>query len=137
VISGEGHPEPATPQPPSASSSPAKFFAGHPDGLAVYEAVTSVVRTLGEFEETVSRSQIAFRRGRGFAYVWRPAQYVASDVPAVLSIAAGHRLESPRFKQVVQPAPTTWMHHLEIRDPSEVDDEVIGWLRIAYDGAAS
>lgn len=131
MTGGGGHPGPSTP------ASPAEFFAGHPDGLAVYEAVARVLRALGDVEETVSRSQIAFRRGRGFAYVWRPAQYVASEVPAVLSIAASHRIESPRFKQVVQPAPTTWMHHLEIRDPSEIDDDVRGWLRVAYEGAAS
>lgn len=116
-------------------SSPAEFFAGHPEGLAIYAAVAAVIRTLGESEERVSRSQIAFRRRRGFAFVWRPAQYVRSDVPAVLSIATRQRLESPRFKEVVQPVPGTWMHHLEVRDPAAIDAEVRSWLELAYDGA--
>lgn len=122
---------------PAAPTSPAEFFTGHPDGLAIYEAVAAAIRALGRSEERVSRSQIAFRRSRGFAFVWRPAQYVRSAVPAVLSIATLHRLESPRFKEVVQPAPTTWMHHLEVGDPSEIDDEVRDWLRLAYEGAAT
>jgi hypothetical protein len=24
--------------------------------------------------------------------------------------------------------PSRWIHHLEVRDPAEVDDEVVGWL---------
>jgi len=28
------------------------------------------------------------------------------------------------------------MHHLEIRDPDQVDDEVAKWLRDAYDAAS-
>jgi len=28
------------------------------------------------------------------------------------------------------------MHHLEIRDPDQVDDEVARWLRDAYDAAS-
>lgn len=61
--------------------------------------------------------------------MWRPAQYVRSDVPAVLSIATPQRLESPRFKEVVHPAPGTWMHHLEVREPAAIDAEVREWLR--------
>ena len=52
----------------------------------------------------MSRSQVAFRRRRGFAYLWRPAQYVRSDVPAVLSLALPRELVSDRFKEVVHPS---------------------------------
>jgi hypothetical protein len=64
--------------------------------------------------------------------VWRPGQYVASDVPAVLSVALDRRVESSRFKQVAHPAARVWMHHLELRDPLEVDNEVRGWLEEAW-----
>lgn len=111
---------------------PEEFFAGHDDGLAVYRSVTAAVAELGAYEERVSRSQIALRHGRGFAFVWRPGQYVRSEVPAVLSIALRRRVESPRFKEVVRPAPRVWMHHLELHSPGEVDGEVTGWLAEAY-----
>jgi hypothetical protein len=42
---------------------------------------------------------------------------------------------SPRWKEVVHPAPRTWMHHLELRLPDEVDGEVRAWLVEAYDAA--
>ncbi|HEX9123515.1 MAG TPA: DUF5655 domain-containing protein [Actinomycetota bacterium] len=53
----------------------------------------------------------------------------------VLSIALGRRDESTRFKEVVHPAPTHWMHHLEIRDLGDLDDEVAAWLREAAERA--
>lgn len=114
---------------------PEDFFDGHPEGLAIYRAVARAVDDIGEAGLRVTRSQVAFRRRRGFAYVWRPGQYVASDVPAVLSIALPRRVESDRFKSVVHPATRVWMHHLELGDAFEVDDEVRGWLREAYDDA--
>ena len=115
--------------------SPEEFFDGHPEGLAVYHAVARTVAALGGSQVRVSKSQIAFRRRKGFAYVWRPGQYISSDVPAVLSVALPRRLESVRFKEVVHPAPTVWMHHLEVRAPDEVDDEVARWLAEAWAAA--
>ena len=114
---------------------PEEFFDGSPAGLALYRAVAAAVADIGESEVRVTKSQIAFRHRKGFAYVWRPGQYLRSDVPAVLSVALPHRIDSPRFKQVAHPAPQAWMHHLELRHLGQVDDEVRGWLREAYESA--
>lgn len=83
----------------------------------------------------VTKSQIAFRRRKGFAYVWRPAQYLRTQVPAVLSIALGREVGSDRFKSVVNSSPGVWMHHLELRGPRDIDPQVRAWLREAFDGA--
>lgn len=112
---------------------PDDLFAGFPESLAIYRVVADAVAGIGEATVAVSKSQVAFKRRRGFAYVWRPGQYVGSDVPAVLSVALSHQVESDRWKEVVHPSPRTWMHHLELRAAAEVDDEVRGWLREAYD----
>ena len=116
-------------------SSPAEFFAGSPDGLAIHDRVAEATAALGDVESRVTRSQVAFRHGQGFAFVWRPAQYVHSAVPAVLSIALPREVASPRFKEVAHPSPHVWMHHLELHDVSEVDDEVRAWLREAWEHA--
>ncbi|MQA07525.1 MAG: hypothetical protein GEU98_03050 [Pseudonocardiaceae bacterium] len=95
-----------------------------------------MVGWFGPFEVRVSKSQVAFRRKRGFAYLWLPGQYLAKPaVDVVLSIALGRHDESERFKEVVHPAPAHWMHHLELRDAGDLDDEVAGWLREAADRA--
>lgn len=118
-----------------AAQTPEEFFAGHPDGLAIYRAVEAAIRALGPVEVRTTKSQIAFRTRSSFAFVWRPAQYVRSDVPAVLSIALDRQVESPRFKEVVHPAAGVWMHHLELRDERGMDAEVLGWLREARERA--
>lgn len=116
-------------------TTPEEFFDGVPQGLALYREIARMAGDLGDVETRVSKSQIAFRRRTGFAYVWLPGRYVRSDVPAVLSFALRERLDSPRFKEVVHPSSNVWMHHLELHDAAELDDEVRGWLRLAYDGA--
>jgi hypothetical protein len=54
----------------------------------------------------------------------------------VLSVALGRRDESPRWKEVAHPASTHWLHHLEIQDAAEIDEQVTQWLREACDRSA-
>ena len=114
---------------------PQRFFYGFPQGLAVFTAVQAAVEEVGDCDVRVTTSQIAFRRRRGFAYVWRPGQYVTSEIPAVLSIALPREVASDRFKSVAHPSPRVWMHHLELSDSSQIDDEVRSWLAEAYENA--
>jgi hypothetical protein len=104
--------------------------------LAVYEKVRAIVDRLGPFDVRVSKSQVAFRRRRGFAYLWMPGKYLRKPTAeVVLSIALGRLDESRRFKEVVHPAPAHWMHHLEIHGLGDVDEEVADWLREAAERA--
>jgi hypothetical protein len=123
-----------TPSPVPAT--PREFFAGHPLGLAVHERVLALTAAYDDVEVRVSRSQVAFRRRRGFAYLWLPGTYLAHPAAeVVLSVALGRREPSRRWKQVVEPSPGQWMHHLELHAVEEVDDEVGAWLREAADRA--
>lgn len=118
-----------------AGRRPEDLFDGFPRGLAVCRAVEQAVSSIGAASVAATRSQVAFRRRRGFAYVWRPGQYVDSDVPAVLSLALPREVASDRFKEVVHPSAQVWMHHLELDDAAQVDDQVRAWLREAYAAA--
>ena len=112
---------------------PEDFFAGSPDGLAVFGRVKDLIdKAAPDATVRVSKSQVAFRRRRGFAYLWRPGQYLRNPgAEVVLSIALARPIGSARFKQVIQPAPSVWMHHMEIRSLEDLDDEVAAWLREA------
>jgi hypothetical protein len=104
--------------------------------MAAYQKVHRMVERLGPVTVRVSKSQVAFRRRRGFAYVWMPGMYLAQPAAeVVLSIALDRELASSRFKEVVHPSPRVWMHHLEIRSLDDLDDEVLGWLRAAFESA--
>jgi hypothetical protein len=114
-----------------ATSDPAAqaFFEGTDLGLACHERVRSIVERDGPVEIRISKSQVAFRRRRGFAYLWRPGRWLAKpDAEVVLSIALPSRVESPRWKQVAHPSSRTWMHHLELRSVDDLDVEAEHWL---------
>ena len=113
-----------------------RFFEGSSTGYDIYVQAERMASGMGPMQVRVSKSQVSFRRRRGFAYLWRPGAYVKSVVPVVLSLALPFQAESPRFKQIAHPAPKIWMHHLELLDASQLDHEVEQWMRQAYESAA-
>jgi len=110
-----------------------EFFAADEKAVSIYRALARSLMGLDGVEVVVSKSQVAFRARRGFAYAWAPQRYVKSDVPVVVSIALGEQLRSSRFKEVAHPSPSTWMHHLELRLVKDVDPELIAWIKRAYE----
>jgi len=115
---------------------PESFLAGSPLGLETYHRVRSLLDAVDGVDTRTSKSQVAFRRRHGFAYLWLPGQYITNPAAeVVLSIVLGRHEESSRFKEVVHPSPRDWMHHLEIRDARDVEDAVADWLREAAERA--
>lgn len=115
---------------------PEEFFAGHPGALEVFDRVHEVCRGLGPVEVRVTRSQVAFRRAHGFAFLWLPGMYLDNPpVDLVLTIALGRHDDSPRFREVVHPSARQWIHHLVVHEPADVDDEVVAWVAEAADRA--
>jgi len=113
------------------------FFSGHEDSRKIFEAVRAAVLSLGPVEIRVTKSQVAFRRATGFAYAWMPAKYMhRGDVLLVLTVGLRRHDSSPRWKQVVKPAPGHYIHHLELRSEYEVDEQVHLWLKEAWETAA-
>lgn len=115
----------------SEASTPEQVFSGSPRGLDLFHAVETLLAEPAPPALRATKSQVAFREKRGFAFLWWPGRYVASEVPAVLSIALPRRISSARFKEIVSPSPGVWMHHLELHNEDELDAEVVGWLREA------
>ena len=108
------------------------FFRGHESSRPLFDALSKLVDSLGESELRVTKSQIAFSRKRAFAWAWVPDRYLGGGhAPLVLSVALRHRDTSARWKQVVEPSPGRFMHHLEVHESSDLDDEVRAWLREA------
>lgn len=106
-----------------------EFFSGYEASRPLFETLRELVESLGPVDAVISKSQIAFTQRRAFAWAWVPGRYLKqADVPLVLSLALDRRDTSPRWKQIVEPAPGRFMHHLELHDPSELDDEVRLWL---------
>lgn len=114
------------------------FFDGYGASHAIFEALRAAVESLGPVELEVRKSQIAFRHARPFAWVWVPDRYLhGGHAPLVLSVALDRRDTSGRWKEIVEPSPGRFMHHLELFDGREVDADVLAFLAEARAKAAS
>lgn len=112
----------------------AAFFQGRADARRLFAAVRAAIDDAGPSTLRVTKSQIAFGRRRGFAWVWTPDRWLrGSDLaPLVLSFALPRRARSRRIKEIVEPRPGRFMHHLELFEVDELDDQVRRWLRRAW-----
>lgn len=116
-------------------STPEEVMVASPAGLEIYRRLDAELRGM-DVEVRATRSQIAFRHRRGFAFLWDPRRYVSSSVPVVLSVALPYELTSDRVKEIVRTTSRTWLHHIELAGPDDLDAELLGWVRTAYDAAA-
>ena len=113
-----------------------EFFEGFETSRPIFEAVREAAEAAGPSTLRVTKSQIALARRRRFAWAWVPGRYLGPGrAPLVLSVALGRRDAWPRWKQVVEPSPGQFMHHLELHDPGEVDEEVRSRLSEAWESA--
>ena len=116
------------------------FFDGHPEELALYEALFR--RMDGAFPEgtvKVQKSQISFYGRHLFGAASLPIRR-RKDWPErclVVTVGLSHRLDSPRVAVAVEPYPNRWTHHVLIERPEQIDAELIGWLREAYEFSES
>jgi hypothetical protein len=111
-----------------------RFFAKMPEAIPIYEAVKAVL--LDRFEGTsvkVQKSQIAFSCHKKFAYLWLPIRKMKGrpEVYLVLTFGLDHRIRDPRIVEAAEPYPKHWTHHVLIQGTSDLDEEVLGWLRQA------
>ncbi|MGY4858807.1 DUF5655 domain-containing protein [Cryobacterium sp. AP23] len=111
-----------------------QYFEGSdPLARTLFDTVCAAVLSIGEAEVRVTKSQVAFRRDRSFAWTWLPGHYLSGAVaPLVLTIDLDRFDTSPRWKEVAEPTLNHFMHHLELRSVHDLDDEVVDCLREAW-----
>ena len=115
---------------------PEDYFGDEVESLRLFEAVAAAISEIGPATVSTSKSQVAFRRRRNFAWVWIPGKYLRREAaPLVLTLGFTTRSDSPRWKEIVEPKPGRFTHHLELYDSGDIDDEVRGWLREAWEAA--
>jgi hypothetical protein len=114
-----------------------EFFEGQDGPRQLSETLRAVVNAIGSVQLRVTRSQLAFRRRKAFAWVWMPGKYLGgTPAPLVLTLSLHSRDASPRRKEIVEPSPRRFTHHLEFSSAKDIDDEVRDWLRDAWMTAA-
>jgi hypothetical protein len=109
------------------------FFAGQERSRQIYETLRQAIESIGPIEIRVMKSQITFRNDRAFAWAWIPARYLnAKSAPLVLTISLRRNDQSPRWKEVVEPYPGRFTHHLELYSTNDIDEQVRNWLQEAW-----
>ena len=114
-----------------------QFFEVMPGALPLYEQLLELVRqTVGPFSIRVQKTQITWSNRYVFACISfakvRPAK-LRPQTYLVVTFGLDHRIESPRIDIATEPYPHRWTHHVLISAPEEIDGELIGWVREAYD----
>ncbi len=113
-----------------------EFFAGQPQSRQLFDALCGMIEAFGPVALRVTKSQVAFRRRKTFAWAWMPGKYLRRPAaPLVLTLALRRRDASRRWKEAVEPAPGRFTHHLELYSPQDIDDQVQAWLREAWEEA--
>lgn len=106
-------------------------YAGPKQALRpIYDALVECVATFGgDLEIAPKKSYVSLRRSKQFALI-QPSTRTRVDVGLNLKgRQPGARLEaSGSFNAMVS-------HRVRLSAPAEVDDELAGWLRAAYDDA--
>jgi hypothetical protein len=116
-----------SPQPPSV----ADHFAGRsPAVRQVYDQILRAAAAFGPVAEDPKKTSIHLNRKTAFAGV------ATRKDALLLTLKAERDIRSPRVAKHEQVSAHRW--HLEVRltEPAEVDAELIGWLREAYEISA-
>lgn len=114
-----------------------QFFDRQPDALPLYEKFENCVREfVPDVTIKVQKSQISFYNRHMFACVSFARVRKKKDCPGcyiVVTFGLGHRVEAPRIDIATEPYPNRWTHHVLISDRSEIDGELMAWVREAAD----
>ena len=93
---------------------------------SVYAKVVAEIGKLGPFEVQEKKTSIHLSNGRAFAGVHPRATGI------ILNLVLDAPLKSPRIHRSEQVSANR--HHVEFKleDPTEVDAQLMAWIRLAY-----
>lgn len=113
-------------------------FEKMPAGLPLYEAAEGkILALLPDTRIKVSKTQVSFYNRYLYAALWPPLRKIKGrqGTYIVLTFGLGHKQAHPRILESVEPYPGRWTHHVLIAQPEDMDEQVMGWIRQAYDFA--
>ena len=117
------------------------FFDGKPLELALYQTLSERMAEAlpDDVSVKVQKSQISFYGRHLFAAASLPVRRRKDWPKMCLMVTVGlpYRLDSPRVVAASEPYPGRWTHHVLVTEADQIDEELMGWLREAWDFAES
>lgn len=122
----------ASPQPAAAESPAAAveaIYDGKPALRPIHDALMRAIGRFGEFEVAPKKGYVSLRRSKQFAMIG-PATKTQVEV------GLNMKGVDPAGRLVALPPGGMCQYKVRLADAGEVDAELTGWLRRAYDSAA-
>ena len=117
------------------------FFDRHTAALPLYRAFEAMLfASFPAVNKRVQKTQITFSNRHVFACVSFARVKRKAELPAgymVLTLGLPAPLDSGRVAVKTEPYPGRWTHHIVVSKPEELDEELLSWVREAYDFAAA
>ena len=116
------------------------FFDQHMDILPLYQAFEELLfDSIPVVNKRVQKTQITFSNRHVFACVSFARVKRKTELPMrfiVITLGLPAPLDSERVAVKTEPYPGRWTHHIVVNKPEELDEELLSWVREAYDFAA-
>src|SRR5207302_1914247 len=98
-----------------------------PETRRLYDDLRVALRRLGPFEEEVKKTCIHLARRSAFVGVHPRKSSLLITIKSELPI------RSPRIVKTEQVSKSRWHCELKLTSPAEIDAELLGWAKAAYD----
>lgn len=109
------------------------FFCNQAKQISLFYAVENLISSIGAVKIEVKKSQISFGTKTKFAWVWTPREWgKRPENSIVLTFGVSRHIGNEQIVQTVEPYPGRWTHHMIIQDKSDLNDDILQWLREAY-----
>jgi len=113
----------------------ADFFGYDPVCCAIFDAFADAMRKLYPNAEILrQKTALSFRDPRPFVYVshGRGGRRRSEPKHITLSFALDMPVPDERIRYCVQVTPHRYTHHVELRSPEEIDDQLLLWIDMAH-----
>jgi hypothetical protein len=108
-----------------------EHFAGKADGIRdLYDRLIAVAEKFGPVEQDPKKTSIHLNRKTAFAGVAVRKEHI------VLTIKSDRPINSPRIFRSQQTSASRYHHEVKLASAKDLDAELRGWLKAAYDLSA-
>ena len=111
------------------------FFRDNLEALPLYQKFEECVcSAIENVTIKTKKTQISFYNRHMFgcvSFTKVRKKSLRPDCYIVITFGLDHEIQSPRIDVATEARPNRWTHHVLISDPSEIDDELMGWVKEA------
>lgn len=102
------------------------FVGKEPVVRQIYDCLVSKLSEIGAVHVDPKKTSIHLNHTSALAGVATRKSYL------LLNIKSAHKIDSPRFHKAERLSASRYHQEIKLAQVADVDDELIGWLRVAY-----